>query len=157
MLTSYSETDGEHGRIEERTCRVYKDLSYLHGEWSWVGIRSLIVLESTRIIKKTGAETKAYRYYISSLKESAKAMEKIIRKHWSVENNLHWTLDVEFLEDRCRMKRGNLAQNFSRLNRFALNLLKKSNIDSNGRPGVKFKRLNACWNDSERLKLLMGL
>ncbi len=155
-VLSHSVADAGHGRVEERTCRVYKNLTYLHGEWSWVGINSLVVVESLRHNKKTGQESIYTRYYISSLKPSAKAMERIIRKHWSVENNLHWTLDVEFMEDRCRKRRGNAAQNFSRLNRFAINLLKKSSIDGNNRPGVKFKRLNACWNDSERLKLIMG-
>ncbi len=67
----------------------------------------------------------AIRYYISSLIDTAVNHQKNIRSHWGIENKLHWTLDVAFLEDASRKRNNNAAQNYSILLKIALNLLKK--------------------------------
>ena len=93
----------------------------------------------------------ATRYYISSLSADAEDFQKAIRLHWGIENKLHWTLDVAFSEDTSRKRTGNSAQNFSILNKIALNLLKK---DSSVKIGVKSRRLKAAWSNSYLLKIL---
>ncbi|HVJ05867.1 MAG TPA: transposase, partial [Candidatus Saccharimonadales bacterium] len=74
-----------------------------------------------------------------------------IRQHWSIENKLHWALDVSFGEDLDRKRAGNAAQNFSLLNRLALNLLKQ---DQTTKLGLKGKRLKAGWDNDYLLQLL---
>jgi len=68
---------------------------------------------------------------------------KAIRHHWSIENGLHWALDVSFHEDDQRKRAGNAAQNFSIVNRIALTALKQDKLV---KLGIKSKRLNAGWN-----------
>jgi len=75
----------------------------------------------------------------------------VIRQHWGIENKLHWVLDVGFGEDLDRKRAGHAAQNFSILNRIALNLLKQ---DKSSKQGIKGKRLKAAWNLPYLLKLL---
>jgi len=78
-------------------------------------------------------------------------LNSVIRQHRGIENKLHWVLDVGFSEDLNRKRAGHSAQNFSILNRIALNLLKK---DTSSKRGIKRKRLKAAWNHSYLLKLL---
>ena len=93
-----------------------------------------------------------YRYYISSLNKLSSAnFSKLIRRHWGVENGLHWCLDVGFNEDRSRSKVGNCAENIGMLNKIALNLLKK---EKSAKVGIKIKRLMAGWDESYLLKVL---
>ena len=68
-----------------------------------------------------------------------------------MENNLHWCLDVQFREDDCRIRTGYAAENFSRLNRIALNLLKRQ---TNHKAGIKTKRLRAGWDNDYLFKVL---
>jgi len=73
-----------------------------------------------------------------------------IRKHWGIENKVHWVLDVVFSEDLSRKRAGNAAQNFSSINRIALNLLKKDKA----RVGIKSRRKMAGWGNEYLLKLI---
>jgi predicted transposase YbfD/YdcC len=91
------------------------------------------------------------RYYITSLKPDAARLNSVIRQHWGIENKLHWVLDVGFGEDLDRKRAGHAAQNFSLLNRIALNLLKQ---ETTFKRGIKAKRLKAAWNHPYLLKLL---
>ncbi len=81
----------------------------------------------------------------------ALARIRVIRQHWGIENKLHWMLDVGFDEDLDRKRAGHTAQNFSLLNRIALNLLKQ---ETTFKRGIKAKRLKAAWNHPYLLKLL---
>lgn len=90
-------------------------------------------------------------YYITSLSCSAKDIASYVRQHWRIENGLHWTLDVAFREDYSRKRTGNSAQNYSMLNRIALNLLKN---EKSVKVGVKGKRLVAGWNNKYLIDLL---
>jgi predicted transposase YbfD/YdcC len=87
----------------------------------WAGLRSLVCIKSTRFEK--GESNVEMRYYISSLMETAENLGEVIRKHWSVENKLHWQLDVTFKEDKSKIHAGNGAENFSLLKRCVLNLI----------------------------------
>lgn len=78
-------------------------------------------------------------------------MLKAVRGHWSIENQLHWILDVAFREDDCRIRKGHGAQNFAVLRHIALNLLKQ---ETSAKCGIKAKRLKAGWNENYLLKVL---
>jgi len=75
----------------------------------------------------------------------------MIRSHWGVENKLHWSLDVSFGEDDCRIRKGFGAENVSRLRRIALNLLKQ---DETAKCSIKAKRNKAGWDEKYIQKLL---
>ncbi len=111
----------------------------------------LVRIEAERYHKATGKAEREIRYYITSLKPDAVRLNQCIRQHWGIENKLHWVLDVDFGEDLDRKRAGHAAQNFSLLNRIALNLLKQ---EQSLKRGIKGKRLKAAWNHSYLLKLL---
>lgn len=138
------ETDLGHGRIEKRVCSVINDLSMIDQKDQWKGLRSIIKIEAERYIKSTGETECETRYYISSLQGDAQQCNRGIRDHWKIENSLHWILDVAFNEDQDRKRTGNAAQNFSVINRIALNLLKN---ETSTKQGIKGKRLKAGWSN----------
>lgn len=152
-ITTTTDTDLGHGRIETRVCSVITDgFEHVQNKGKWASLCSLVKVESTREFKNSGKPTeKATRYYISSLKAKAGDFQKAIRSHWAIENKLHWTLDVAFGEDASRKRTGNSAQNFSILNKIALNLLKNEKTE---KQGVKGKRLRAAWDNDYMLKVL---
>jgi predicted transposase YbfD/YdcC len=117
------EEDFGHGRIEKRTCEVITKLDFLDTKENWEGLRSIIRITSERTIKKTDKCSSETRYYISSLFENAKLINNSIRSHWSIENNLHWSLDVIMKEDGQRNYIGNAAQNMSMMKKMALGML----------------------------------
>ena len=81
-------------------------------------------MESERCFKASGKTEKSIRYYIGSKTGSASFYQQKIRGHWEIENKLHWTLDVDFQEDADRKRNKNAAQNFSLINKVAINILK---------------------------------
>jgi predicted transposase YbfD/YdcC len=148
----YQQTDGDHGRIETRrvwVCWDIKDLGPVAEEWP--GLRSLVVVESVR--ETPGHASSERHYYISSLdrRSKAKRMAGYVRGHWSVENNLHWQLDISFNEDQRRIRTGHGAENFSRLCRIALNLLKN---ETSLKIGVAGKRKSCGWDNQYLLKVV---
>lgn len=145
------ETDGGHGRVEQRTCSVLGDLSLLEKASQWASLQSLVRIEAERFHKATGEIERETRYYISSLKPEASRLNRAIRQHWGIENSLHWVLDVAFHEDQSRKRAGHAAQNFSLLNRIALNLLKH---DKETKVGIRSKRLVAGWDNNYVVRLL---
>ncbi len=146
------EVDCGHGRVEQRRCSVIADLSLVEKAAEWASLQGLVRIESQRYHKATGKTEREIRYYITSLKPDAVRLNRAIRQHWGIENKLHWALDVSFGEDLDRKRAGHAAQNFSLLNRIALNLLKQ---DKTCKLGIKGKRLKAGW-DNDYLLLLLG-
>ena len=118
------------------------------GEWS--SLRTLVKIDAERFHKATGKTERETRSYMSSLTPNAALLNSVIRKHWGIENKLHW-LDVAFREDYRRKRAGDAAQNFSTLNRIALNLLKQ---DQTCKLGIKGRRLKAGWDNEYLLQLL---
>jgi len=141
-LQSSSSTEIGHGRIEKRTCDVITDTDWVCSREEWAGLRSLIRVRSERTDKASGEKQQECRYYISSVTGDAAAILNIIRQHWGVENKLHWMLDVNFGEDASQKRAGNAAQNFSVINRIALNLLQN---EKTRKLSIKKKRLAAGW------------
>ena len=153
LASSHQELD--HGRIETRTCSIVTDFQFIKPDTKWNGLTTVVKIESTREFKNSDKSTeKATRYYISSLMAEPKDFQKAIRSHWGIENKLHWTLDVAFGEDASRKRRDNAAQNFSILNKIALNLLKN---EKSSKVGVKSRRLKAGWDNHYLIKVLNQL
>jgi predicted transposase YbfD/YdcC len=143
--------DCGHGRVERRTCSVIGDLTLLENPFQWASLKGLVRIQAERFHKTTGKTENETRYYITSLAPEATRLNQAIRQHWGIENKLHWLLDVAFGEDLSRKRAGHAAQNFSLINRLALNLLKRDKIS---KLGVHGKRLKAGWDNNYLLKVL---
>ena len=142
----------DHGRIETRTCSIITDFKFIADDNKWKNLTTVIKIESIREFKNSDKLVeKATRYYISSLDAKPEDFQNAIRSHWGIENKLHWTLDVAFSEDASRKRIGNASQNFSILNKIALNLLKN---EKSSKTGVKSRRLNAGWDNHYLIKVL---
>lgn len=150
IVDVFSTEENSHGRYEKRTCRIISDLKYLPDVKEWKNLRSLICIESVRNVNEKISTEK--RYYVSSLEPNAKILAQCIRKHWTVENELHWSLDVAFNEDKCKIKDKNAAANFAATRRFALGLLKNAKLS---KVGIKNQRLQAAWDDNFLEKLFL--
>ena len=146
-----TEIDCAHGRVERRRCSVIADLSLVEKAAEWASLQGLVRIESERYLKASGKTEREIRYYITSLKPDARRVNQAIRQHWGIENKLHWALDVSFGEDLDRKRQQNSAQNFSLLNRMALNLLRQ---DKTTKLGIKGKRLKAGWDNDYLLQIL---
>jgi predicted transposase YbfD/YdcC len=148
----FSQTDGDHGRIETRRLWVCWETKQLLGDLAaqWPGLRGVIAVERTREL--SGQKSVEWHYYISSLdrRSKAKRLAYYVRGHWSVENNLHWQLDVSFNEDARRIRKGHGAENFSRLCRIGLNLLKN---ETSEKVGIATKRKKCGWDNDYLLKV----
>lgn len=146
----YETFEKDHGRIERRVTHTCGDVDWLRRRHDWAGLSSIAVVDTERIVD--GATSHERRYFISS--HSGQCAQKIgvlIRNHWRVENGLHWTLDVSFGEDDCRVRVENAAENLSRVRRIGLMLLKQ---DKTVKVGIKGKRLKAGWDRSYLLRVL---
>ena len=140
-----------HGREETRlyyVCSVPRDLP---DRKRWPGLAAIgWTINDTM---RDGKRCYEMRYYIMSRKLSAKEFAAAVRGHWSIENSLHWQLDVTFGEDQSRLRRGHADANFSILRRTALSLLKNNKTL---KVGVKNKRLTAGWDDAYLQQVLFG-
>ena len=139
-----------HGRGEWRRCEVLSVTAALTHAEKWASVRSLIRVTSERIVK--GNKTLKSRYYICSIEplDASRALE-MTRRHWAIENRLHWNLDVSFREDECRVYAANAAENLVVVRHIALNLLRSvKGIDG----GIVSRRMQSAYNDAVREKVL---
>ena len=103
-------------------------------------------------MEKNGKISIEHRYYISSLKPKAKEIGEAVRKHWSIENSLHWSLDVTFNEDQSRIRKGHAPENVALLRRFVLSLLK---AEISFKAGIRRKQRKALM-DKNYLNLIVN-
>lgn len=147
-----SENTG-HGRIETRTCTVVSYGSIMKKMFGnkFEKLTSIVGVKSERIIVATAERTQENRYYITSLDNTdPQEISLAIRQHWSIENNLHWQLDVTFREDYSK-KIKNAARNFSAVTKMALSTLKN---EKTTKGSMNLKRLKAGWDESYLSTLL---
>ena len=141
--------DKGHGRIEIRRCWTLSQLDYLIQTPLWRGLQTVVMVQSER--RCNGQTTLENRYFISTLPSQATLLMNAVRTHWSIENSLHWVLDVSFAEDACRIRRDFAPQNLAMLRHLALNVLSK---DSSSKRGIAARRKKAAWDQSYLIKLL---
>src|SRR3990167_859742 len=146
--------DGEHGRIETRRYWITEDIRWLEQYDAWVGLKSIGMVEYESIIKSTGEHSIERRFFINSIPADVKRFADTVRSHWSIENSLHWCLDVAFDEDNSRIRKDNAPENFAVIRHIALNLLKQ---ELTAKTGIKNKRLMAGWDHAYLAKLLAGV
>jgi predicted transposase YbfD/YdcC len=146
---SYETTDGDHGRVEVRRYVTVSDLDWLEERAKWKNLNLIGMVQSERHIGDN--TTRENRYYIASLPNDVQRFASAVRDHWTIENQLHWVLDIAFREDDSRVRDRNAAANLSTLRRFALSLCKQ---DRTTKVGIKVKRKRAGWNNDYLLTLL---
>jgi predicted transposase YbfD/YdcC len=141
-----------HGRQEIRRYWSMACEGLLVNAEPWEKLSMIGMVESERTVD--GKTSIDYRYYIGSIDNDARLFAKGVRGHWGIENGLHWTLDVAFREDDCRVRKGHAPENFVLLRHIAVNAIKQ---ERTAKLGVKNKRLKAGWDDSYLAKILLGI
>jgi predicted transposase YbfD/YdcC len=149
-LDTHETTDGDHGRIEVRRHRVCNDVAWLAGMHPWKGLTCIAMVEATREID--GKATTARRFYIASTPLDAKRFAAAVRAHWTIENQLHWVMDVVFHDDLCRLRTGYAAANMAAIRHIAVNLVDQAK-DKDSR---KVRRKKAAWSTDYLEALLRG-
>ena len=138
-----------HGRIETRRYWTFSAELLSQNTDKWAGLQSIGIVESVR--RMGDKTTTSTRYYLNSFASDADKLAVAVRSHWSIENSLHWVLDVSFGEDDCPVHKDNAPENLARLRQIALNLL---SIEKTAKIGVANKRLKAAWDDDYLAKVL---
>jgi predicted transposase YbfD/YdcC len=145
---SQSQTvDADHGRIETRIYTVFHDVAWLQERHDWPELKGIVMVESKREIP--GATPQAdkmqqeTRFYITSLVWLAHQLGPVVRGHWSIENSLHWVMDMLFRDDECRIRTHHAPANFTTLKHMAHNLIRKAP----GKDSLRLKRKVAAWDD----------
>lgn len=145
------DVDAGHGRIETRRCWSTSDIAGVAPDDDWPSLRTAVCVERTRQVGRE-APTTTRHYYITSLDGAdAQRLLELIRGHWCVENQLHWQMDVVFGEDGRRIRKDHAAENYTRLSRIALNLLK---ADKSVKASIRAKRKLGGWDHDFLLHLL---
>jgi len=140
----------DHGRLETRRCYAFDQLECLDNPKQWKDLRSFAVIESERVLSEK--TTHELRLYLSSLPPEAERIAHAVRSHWSVENSLHWTMDVAFNDDQMRARTKHAAHNLAVLKHITLNLIRLDPTKRKG--GIKARRLIAATSDNYRAQLL---
>jgi predicted transposase YbfD/YdcC len=145
----YQSINKEHGRVEIRRYWTLSKLDYLEQSAQWQGLKTIVMVQSERRVQ--GQVSLETRYFISSLPSSAVQIAQAVRSHWTIENSLHWVLDVSFSEDKSRIRKDHAPENLALLRHLALNLLTQ---DNETKRGIAARRKKAAWDDSYLVKIL---
>ena len=152
IIHSYDErVEKGHHRTEKRQiwCVPVSQLPPLHNRSDWAGLKCVVMVARVRHL--WNRTTRELQFYITSLDCDACKVGQAIRLHWSVENGLHWTLDVTFDEDACRVRTGHAPQNLSLLRRIAINAL---NLEQSLKRSNRQKSNRAAMDDNYMLTIL---
>lgn len=149
----FAETrDTGHGREEVRRAWKFTAVDSLRRAHEFEGLAAVIRVESIRTIK--GKTTTENRYYLTN-RASLPALEALqfIRRHWAIENELHWVLDVAFREDQCRILAANVAEAFSHVRAATIPMLRAA---PGPKVGAETRRMMAAWDDNVLAAVLEG-
>lgn len=139
------EHDKGHGRIEQRTTSLMREVDWLSGERRFPGELRLpdvaCVIRIQACIQRGGSTHDETRYYVTSAALDAQKAHCAVRGHWAIENSLHWVLDVGFAEDQSRLRKGFGAKNMAVVRHFALNLVRSAKDNKS----IKLRRKVAGW------------
>lgn len=139
-LAFFETRERAHGRLEWRRASVLP-VSRLPALPAFAGLKAIGRIESERTGSNGKLETDV-RYFVLSKRLSPARLAEVVRTHWSIENELHWTLDVVFREDDARTRKDNAPQNLAVIRRLAQNILRAHPLD---KPLVS-KMRKANWN-----------
>lgn len=165
VLAQTMEPDNGHGRLDERMVWATPQVGWLcrrHRDWQ--GLKGIVCVQRQRTDFTTGKVGRERRFYLTSLnpqQAGIQRMAELIRGHWSVENNLHWCLDVGFGDDRCRVRKDHGPENLAAIKRPALGLVKRSLPPASTklkaqRTSFKTRRLRCGMDDNYLIKTLLG-
>jgi predicted transposase YbfD/YdcC len=147
-LASHRAVEGDHGRIETREAFVCDEVGWRQEPHHWPGLAAIGKVARTREMKGTTSTETAY--YLLSTALSAARFGEVVRAHWSIENGLHWVLDVTMNEDQNRSRKGHGPQNLALLRRWAMNACKLEG----SKGSIKGKLKRAGWDDNFLARLL---
>jgi predicted transposase YbfD/YdcC len=154
-LESTTDTDKGHGRIEQRTVTVARQVDWLDGDRRFPGeVRLPHVATIIRVASRAELKDRRRfetRYYVSSAALSAQRAAEAVRSHWAIENSLHWVLDVTFADDQSRVRKGHGAINMAVVRHFAINLVRADN----DKRSIRLRRKCAGW-DMQYLAAILG-
>ena len=151
-LTFSRHVDKGHGRVEVRRVWHSSDVAWFADRAEWKDLAGFVMVETVRTVNGVDGKPER-RCFITSLEADARAFGKLVRRHWGVENRLHWVLDVVFLEDMCRARTGHAPENCSTMRKVALMLLRRNAI---GGMGVGPMRKECAWDFSSAKKVFLG-
>jgi predicted transposase YbfD/YdcC len=142
-------------RLEKREYRLENDINWLAMREEWSGLQSVGMVKS--VVERAGKVSFEIRYFITSLTDIHE-FAYAVRKHWSIENQLHWCLDVIWREDKAKAGKDNAAMNMNILEKHALHLIDKTDFSAftkMGKPSKKRKRLKATLNPETLLSVIL--
>jgi len=154
QVQRHRDVDKGHGRVETRVCALSHDLSGIERRADWQDLAGIVAMAREREDLISGKKSQEMSYFIvSNASASAEELAAIIRNHWSIENGLHWSLDVVWGSDNHKVRDRTTAENLARLRRFCAGLIKQST--GWGMSGRRV-RLACGWDPENVLRVLGG-
>jgi len=152
-IERHTEINKDHGRLEKRTIEVCGNLDWVADHLQkWTNLTYIVRVTRERTNLANNKTSLEIAYYIGSHPDiKIRSIAESIRGHWSIENSLHWVLDMAFREDEARHRAGNAAANMSTLRHFALNLIKQ---DKTRKVGIANARKEAGWDNDYLIHIL---
>jgi predicted transposase YbfD/YdcC len=165
LVTCTMEPDNGHGRLDERRVWACNEVAWLRRRHpDWPDLRGIVCVEGRRLDFATGKQSTQIRYYLTSLEPGqlgAARIGQVVRNHWSIENQLHWSLDVSFADDAARVRKDHGPVNLAAIKRHALGLVKRSLPHASTplkakRTSLKTRRFLCGLNDDYLIRTLNG-
>ena len=145
--------DETHGRLVRRRVFISSEAAMLPELAQWLNLHAVLAVESIRSINGKNTVDSEIRYFLSSSTADAPPLAQAIRQHWSIENNLHWVLDVNFREDDSRLRHPDATRNMALLRKIAINLISQDRSIKNS---LRAKRKRAAWDNEYMQQLLFN-
>ncbi len=150
----HDEFDDGHRRLVRRCVFVCPHAARLEPLRDWPGLQTVLTVETIRHVNGSGKTETDIRYFLSSSADPPEILATALRRHWQIENSLHWVLDVAFQEDHCRMRDRNAVQNFALLRKIAINLVRRHQTS---KASLKGRRKMAAWDNRSMEQVLTGI